>query len=137
MNGLNTDEFEAWLISHHAFAATLHQVKNEQLHLLYHYHIPTDIIDKIKVIDKGIGMAGLAFEQATQISTCPLARDEFQRLKPHVQFIEGKGTSAIPIWILNNHCYELWGILGIALSTQIDTIMSEQLSLECAQLITR
>ncbi len=129
--------FTDWLQAHQAFAATLHQVYDQQLYLRMSFQIPEAVLSQIQVISKGVGMAGLAFERAEQISHCPLALDAFQRLRPNAQFVEGKGTIAIPIWQEKEQCFELWGILGMALPSHIaiDMTLSEKIAQECAQLI--
>ena len=70
------DWLKQFLAAHAAVAGTVHIRNGENLTLSASVNIPPPVLEKTRVIPKGKGMAGLAWERDEVVSTCNLKTDE-------------------------------------------------------------
>jgi len=90
---------------------TLHRLEADGLlHLVAQRGIPEAIIDRVRVIPVGKGMAGLAAERREPVQMCNLQTDTSGDAKPGAKLTQMKGSIAVPMIIDD----QLVGVLGVA-----------------------
>jgi len=108
-------EIETWLRNYlkhnHAVAGTVHLRGAEQLELQAAVNIPPKVIDAIRLVPKGRGMAGLAWERNAPVSTCNLKNDNSGDVRPGAKAVDANAAVAMPIHDENG---EIRGIVGVA-----------------------
>lgn len=92
---------DAWLqqflSTHGGVAGTVHVRDGEALALAAAVNIPPPVIDKTRVIPKGKGMAGLAWQRDEVVSTCNLKADQSGDVQPGARAVEAQAAVAIPV----------------------------------------
>jgi L-methionine (R)-S-oxide reductase len=88
---------KAFLGSHGAVAGTVHQRAGEVLTLAASVNIPPPVIEKTRIIPKGKGMAGLAWERDRAVSTCNLQTDATGDVQPGAKAVSAQAAVAIPV----------------------------------------
>lgn len=95
------------------------------LHLVAQRGIPDAILDKVRAIPVGKGMAGLAAQRRDAVQVCNLQTDDSGDARPAAKMTEMRGAITVPI-IVND---DLLGTLGVArpdswefTATQIDAL---------------
>lgn len=91
---------------------TIHRLDGETglLHLVAQRGIPDAILDRVKCIPVGKGMAGLAAERLQPVQVCNLQTDNSGDAKPGAKLTEMRGSIAMPMMVDG----ELRGTLGVA-----------------------
>jgi L-methionine (R)-S-oxide reductase len=95
------DATQAWLAAFVAraggVAGTVHRLENEVLVIAAAVNIPPKVVDLTRVIPRGKGMAGLAWERDEPVQTCNLKTDASGDVRPGAKAVNAKGAVALPI----------------------------------------
>ena len=99
-------------------AGTLHgwNTTSQRLELLASHQIPAVVLEKIRSIPIGKGMAGIAAERQAPVQVCNLQTDDSGVVRPGAKETKMEGSIACPI-LLDG---ELVGTLGIAKPTSYE-----------------
>jgi len=81
-----------------AIAGTVHRRHGERLHLTAAHNIPPPVIERTRVIPRGKGMAGLAWQRAAPVSTCDLQRDPTDDVRPGARAVDAGQAVALPVF---------------------------------------
>jgi L-methionine (R)-S-oxide reductase len=100
-----------WLATHGGVAGTVHVRQGDELVLTAHVNIPPPVAAIVRVVPKGKGMAGLAFERNTPVSTCNLKTDTTGDVRPGAKAVDANAAVAIPI---HDATGSIRGVVGIA-----------------------
>jgi hypothetical protein len=85
-------------------------------------NIPPPVATVVRVVPKGKGMAGLAFERNAPVSTCNLKTDTTGDVRPGAKAVDANAAVAIPI---HDGAGEVRGVVGIAYMGERDMDESE------------
>ncbi len=117
---------EQWLRSyvgkHGAVAGTVHLRSAESLELKAAVNIPPKVVDIVRSIPKGKGMAGLAWERDEPVHTCNLKTDDTGDVRPGAKAVDANAAVAIPIHDARG---QLRGVVGIAYMGERDITPAE------------
>jgi L-methionine (R)-S-oxide reductase len=124
------DPTTALRIVMNAFAcatATLHRLNpaTGQLELVCHIGIPDVVLDRIRAIPVGKGMAGLAAQRREPVQVCNLQTDDSGVVKPGAKMTGMEGAIAVPMLVDG----AVVGVLGVAKSVAYDFTASEKQAL--------
>jgi L-methionine (R)-S-oxide reductase len=103
-------------------AGTVHLRGSEQLELRAAVNIPPKVIEIVKQIPKGKGMAGLAWERDQPVHTCNLKSDTTGDVRPGAKAVDANAAVAIPI---HDASGALRGVVGIAYMGERDLTETE------------
>lgn len=92
-------------------AGTVHRLDGDALKLGASINIPPPVIEKTRVIPKGKGMAGLAWERNEVVSTCNLKTDTTGDVQPGARAVSAQAAVAIPV---HDAAGALRAVVGIA-----------------------
>lgn len=106
-------------------AGTVHVLGDEHLELQAAVNIPPKVIEVVRAIPKGKGMAGLAWERDAPVSTCNLKNDDSGDVRPGAKAVDAQAAVAIPVHNASGH---IRGVVGIAYLGERD-MDSEELSM--------
>lgn len=117
---------EQWLRDyvgrHGGVAGTVHLHGGEMLQLKAAVNIPPKVLDIVRAIPKGKGMAGLAWERDEPVHTCNLKTDNTGDVRPGAKAVDANAAVAIPIHDSLGH---IRGVVGIAYMGERDITQSE------------
>lgn len=102
---------KAFLSAHGAVAGTVHAREGDVLTLSASVNIPPPVVEKTRVIPKGKGMAGLAWERSRAVATCNLQTDSSGDVRPGARAVNAQAALAIPVLGADG---ELRAVVGIA-----------------------
>lgn len=109
------ESLEQWLRAYvqqnGGVAGTVHLRGQEQLELRASVNIPPKVVDIVRTIPKGKGMAGLAWERDEAVHTCNLKSDESGDVRPGAKAVDANAAVAIPIHDAEG---KVRGVVGIA-----------------------
>ena len=89
---------EAFIRDNDGIAGTVHQrLDSDTLALAAAVNIPPPVLEIVKRIPKGKGMAGLAFEHDEPISTCNIKDDATGRVRPGAKAVQAQAAVAFPV----------------------------------------
>jgi L-methionine (R)-S-oxide reductase len=89
---------EEFIRTHGGVAGTVHErVDAETLALAAAVNIPPPVIEIVRRIPKGKGMAGLAFEHNEPIATCNIKDDATGRVRPGAKAVNAQAAVAFPV----------------------------------------
>ncbi len=100
-----------FITRHGGVAGTVHRRDGEVLSLAGAHNIPPKVQEVTKLIPKGKGMAGLAWERAQPVQTCNLKTDNTGDVRPGAKAVNAKAAVALPVHADND---ELLAVVGIA-----------------------
>jgi hypothetical protein len=80
-----------------AVAGTVHVRDGQDLVLCASVNIPPPVIAATRIIPKGKGMAGLAWERNRPVATCNLRKDETGDVRPGAKAVNAQAALAIPV----------------------------------------
>jgi L-methionine (R)-S-oxide reductase len=100
-----------WLTKNGGVAGTVHIRQDGDLMLRAAVNIPPPVAAIVRVVPKGKGMAGLAFERDAPVSTCNLKTDSTGDVRPGAKAVNANAAVAIPIHDAQG---EIRGVVGIA-----------------------
>ncbi|MDJ0841162.1 MAG: GAF domain-containing protein [Acidobacteriota bacterium] len=106
---------ESWLKNYlegvGAVAGTVHLHHDRVLTLAAAVNIPPPVLDKVRQIPYGKGMAGMALQYNKPIQTCNLKEDESGHVKPGARAVDAKAAVAFP---LHDRDGAVTAVVGIA-----------------------
>ena len=101
---------------------TVHLMQDDgMLHLQAQRGLPPPVLDKVKVIPVGKGMAGIAAERKEPVQVCNLQTDSSGVARPGAKMTQMEGSLASPM--LDGD--RVHGVLGIAKPTAYDFSQAE------------
>lgn len=135
LHGLSAEEALRAVIGHfRAETGTLHLLQGGLLQLAaLHGDFPPPLIDIIRTIPIGKGMAGLAAQRGEPVTACNIQTDTSGDVRPGAKATGMEGAIVVPMF---DACGELRGTLGIANRnerTWTDTERADLLA--CARLV--
>ena len=86
---------------------------SQMLVLLVSKGVPDSVLDRVRTVPVGKGMAGLAAERRQPVQVCNLQTDQSGTVKPLARETKVEGAIAVPM--LAGEC--LRGVLGVAKAT--------------------
>jgi L-methionine (R)-S-oxide reductase len=105
------DWLKQFLSAHGAVAGSVHLRDGEVLNLAASVNIPPPVVQKTRVIPKGKGMAGLAWERDVPVATCDLKSDQTGDVRPGAKAVDAGAAVAIPV---HDAAGNLRAVVGIA-----------------------
>lgn len=125
---------QAWLESFvkraRGLAGTVHErVSESELELRAALRIPPAVLDKVRRIPRGKGMAGLAWERGAPVSTCNLKTDRSGDVRPGAKAVDAKAAVALPVFARTG---DLRAVVGIAFEDEHELDPSELEALAAA-----
>ncbi len=128
-------EIEAWLqrfISKQGgIAGTVHELTHggpePVLTLMASLHIPPPVIEATRIVPRGKGMAGLAWERERPVQTCNLQSDNTGDVRPGAKAVNAQAAVALPV---NDREGTLRAVVGIAFAGERDFSEEELLRLQ-------
>jgi L-methionine (R)-S-oxide reductase len=131
---MTTADTQSWLESfirdNGGIAGTVHQrLDAENLGLAAAVNIPPPVLEIVKRIPKGKGMAGLAFEHDEPISTCNIKDDTTGRVRPGAKAVQAQAAVAFPV---HDDQGQVRAVVGIAYKDDRELTESELAALTAA-----
>jgi hypothetical protein len=115
----NNASYQSWLESfaaeHGAAAGTLHVQRGEDLELVAALNIPPPVVNAVRHVPHGKGMAGLAQVRRAPVQTCNLKEDDTGRLKPGAKAVDARAAVALPVLDATGR---VRAVVGIAFMTE-------------------
>jgi hypothetical protein len=117
-----TQWLETFLTARGAVSGTVHRLRalpggEPALELAAAVRIPDKVIEVTRTIPRGRGMAGLAWERGTAVSTCNLTTDTTGDVRPGAKAVNAKAAAALPVFDARG---ELRAVVGIAWNDERD-----------------
>jgi L-methionine (R)-S-oxide reductase len=110
----DTQDAELWLRAfvhgNGGVAGTVHVRGGDDLHLRAALNIPPKVQEIVRVVPRGKGMAGLAFERDDAVSTCNLKTDSSGDVRPGAKAVDANAAVAIPVHDADGHVRAVVGI---------------------------
>ncbi len=113
LSGTPAEVLAATMLHFGAQAGTVHGMEDGLLKLVASANIPPPIVDIIRQVPIGKGIAGLAAQRLEPVTLCNLQTDTSGQARPAAKASGMEGTIAVPILVAG----ELRGVLGIAKAT--------------------
>ena len=113
---------QQFIVTHGGVAGTVHRRSGDGLTLAASHNIPPPVVEKTRVIPRGKGMAGLAWERDQIVSTCDLKTDQTGDVQPGAKAVNAQGAAAIPV---HDAAGALRAVVGIAFATDRDFTAAE------------
>jgi L-methionine (R)-S-oxide reductase len=131
---MTTADTQSWLEGfirdNGGIAGTVHQrLDAENLGLAASVNIPPPVLEIVKRIPKGKGMAGLAFEHDEPISTCNIKDDTTGRVRPGAKAVQAQAAVAFPV---HDQQGQVRAVVGIAYKDDRELTESELAALTAA-----
>jgi L-methionine (R)-S-oxide reductase len=120
---------EAFLARGGGVAGSVHCLRGDYLELAAHFRLPPPVVERVRQIPKGKGMAGLAWERGRVVSTCNLKTDQSGDVRPGAKAVDAGAALAIPI---RDAAGGVRAVVGIAFSGEREMSSEEQAGLESA-----
>jgi L-methionine (R)-S-oxide reductase len=106
---------KAFISKHGGIAGTVHVLTHPPtgaiLALAASANLPAPVIEATRLIPKGKGMAGLAWERAEPVQTCNLKTDNTGDVRPGAKAVNAQAAVAMPV---NGADTTLRAVVGIA-----------------------
>ncbi len=113
LGGTPAEVLAATMLHFGAQAGTVHGMENGLLTLVTSANIPPPVVDIIRQVPIGKGIAGLAAQRLEPVTLCNLQTDTSGQARPAAKTTGMEGSIAVPILVGG----ELRGVLGIAKAT--------------------
>lgn len=81
-----------------AFAGTVHVQRGEDLHLTAAHNIPPHVVQIVRHVPHGKGMAGVAQVRKAPVQTCNLQTDDGGTIKPGAKAVDAQAAIALPVF---------------------------------------
>lgn len=95
------DVFKPWLTellnAHGAVAGTVHLRCGDELELVAAVNIPDKVVEIVRRVPRGKGMAGLALERNAPVLTCDLQTDTSGDVRPGARAVDAQAAVALPV----------------------------------------
>ncbi|CAL9658205.1 hypothetical protein SUDANB126_06890 [Streptomyces sp. enrichment culture] len=108
---MTTKWLRQWITAHGGVAGTVHARQGDEMRLTAAVNIPPQVVEIVRVVPKGKGMAGLAFERNAPVSTCNLKTDTSGDVRPGAKAVNAGAAVAIPV---HDAAGRIRGVVGIA-----------------------
>jgi hypothetical protein len=122
----DTANLETWLRAYlqknGGVAGTIHLRGAEALELKAAVNIPPKVVELVRAIPRGKGMAGLAWERDEPVHTCNLKTDQTGDVRTGAKAVDANAAVAIPIHDAEG---EIRGVVGIAYMGERDITQEE------------
>jgi L-methionine (R)-S-oxide reductase len=128
---------QEWLLryvhSTGAVAGTVHIRQGDGLALHAAVNIPPPVIEAVRWVPWGKGMAGVALETGEAVTTCNLKEDDSGRVKPGAKAVAAQAAVALP---LKNATGTVTAVVGVAFNEErsIESEEIKRLAKEAADL---
>ncbi len=106
-------------------AGTVHRMVNGVLQLSAAHNLPPPIVELVRMVPVGKGMAGLAAQTRMPVSLCNLQTDTSGHARPAAKASGMEGSIAVPMLAGE----EVRGVLGVAKAVAHDWTEEEKASL--------
>ncbi len=97
----NSEVFGPWLreflSAHQAVAGTVHLRIDDELELVAAVNIPDKVVEVVRRVPRGKGMAGLALARNAPVSTCNLQTDCSGDVRPGARAVDAQAAVALPV----------------------------------------
>ncbi|KFG71540.1 GAF domain-containing protein [Streptomyces mutabilis] len=100
-----------WLAARGGVAGCVHARRGDELVLVDAVNIPVPVLESVRRVPRGKGMAGLAFERGVPVTTCDLKTDTTGDVQPGAKAVDVNAAVAVPVWDAEG---DLRGVVGIA-----------------------
>ena len=121
---------ESFIRDNDGIAGTVHQrIDPDTLALAASVNIPPPVLEIVKRIPKGKGMAGLAFEHDEPISTCNIKDDATGRVRPGAKAVQAQAAVAFPV---HDDQQQVRAVVGIAYKDDRELTESQLAALTAA-----
>jgi L-methionine (R)-S-oxide reductase len=122
----DSTNLETWLRAYvqknGGVAGTIHLRGTDALELKAAVNIPPPVVEKVRAIPLGKGMAGLAWERDEPVHTCNLKTDQTGDVRPGAKAVDANAAVAIPI---HDASGQVRGVVGIAYMGERDITQAE------------
>ncbi len=116
---VNSLSYQSWLesfaVEHGAAAGTIHVQRGEDLELVAALNIPPPVLEAVRHVPHGKGMAGLAQVRRAPVQTCNLKEDDTGRIKPGAKAVDARAAVALPVL---DGAGQVRAVVGIAFMTE-------------------
>lgn len=94
-----------------AIAGTVHYVDDaEQLHIAAALNIPSHVLEIVRTIPRGKGMAGYAQVSRKPVQSCNLGTDDSGKVRPGARDVGGKAAIAWPVFTAEDRIRAIIGL---------------------------
>ncbi len=108
---IHQDWLSARLDAARAAAGTVHVIADDLLRLTAQVGIPPRVVEAVRTIPLGKGMAGLAWQRRQPVETCDLETDETGDVRPGAKAVDAHAAVAIPVI---DAAGQVWAVVGFA-----------------------
>jgi hypothetical protein len=88
---------EAAILSSGSIAGTVHIQRDGDLHLAAAVNIPPPVLERVRHVPRGKGMAGMAQVQRIPVQTCNLQQEPQGKINPMARLVSGQAAVALPV----------------------------------------
>jgi L-methionine (R)-S-oxide reductase len=121
---------EAFLADYQGVAGTVHvRPAAGDLELAAAVNIPPRVQEIVRLIPRGKGMAGLAWERNEAVSTCNIKDDRSGQVRPGAKAVDAGAGVALPV---RDAAGEVRAVVGIAYREEKELTASELAALAAA-----
>ncbi|SRR5690606_14728387 len=106
---------ENFIVTHGGIAGTVHVRSGDALAIAASRNVPPKVVEVTRIIPKGKGMAGLAWERDRPVATCNLQTDESGDVRPGARAVDAQAAAALPI---RDASGDVRAVVGIAFSEE-------------------
>ncbi len=89
---------EEYIAAHDGLAGTVHREREGDLHLTAAVNIPPPVLERVTLVPRSKGMAGIAQVQGRPVQTCNLQKDDGGgQINPMAKLVGGQAAIALPV----------------------------------------
>ncbi len=118
------DVFKPWLTeflnAEGAVAGTVHLRSGDELELVAAVNIPEQVVEVVRRVPRGKGMAGLVLERNAPVLTCDLQTDTSGDVRPGARAVDAQAAVALPV---RDEAGEVRATVGLAFAE--DRVLGE------------
>jgi L-methionine (R)-S-oxide reductase len=81
-----------------SIAGTVHVQRDGDLYLAAAVNIPPPVLDRVRHVARGKGMAGMAQLQRAPVQTCNLQTEPPGKINPMAKLVSGQAAVALPVF---------------------------------------
>ncbi|WP_375768568.1 GAF domain-containing protein [Archangium gephyra] len=93
--------YQSWLESFTSarggMAGTVHMRRGDALELVAALNIPPPVVEAVRVVPRGKGLAGIAMASGEPVQVCNLQTDESGRVQPGARSVPVRASVALPV----------------------------------------
>ncbi len=120
---------EDYLAAHGGVAGTVHEQRGTDLHLLAACNIPPPVLEVVRLVPYGKGMAGEAQIRKAPVQTCNLQTDTSGHVNPMARLVGGQAAVALPLLTPTG---DVRAVVGIAFAYEGEIPAEEEARLQAA-----